>query len=110
MKYTNAQILLAVHCRELGLKPEFEYRFCQRRWAFDLAIPDLRLALECNGGRWTGGHFRGKAVDAEYEKLNTAQMLGWRVLQFTNEFAEEGAAKAFIEKWLSTDQISDSGG
>jgi hypothetical protein len=41
--------------------PIREYRFAPpRRWRFDLAWPSLRLALEIEGGTWTGGrHVRG---------------------------------------------------
>ena len=101
VKQTAAQMLLRQHLRELGLVAEAEYRFCEdRRWAADLAVPSLRLLFEANGGRWTGGHFRGKAVDAENEKLNTAQMEGWRILQFTNEFILSGEAREWLKRWL----------
>lgn len=100
-KLTPAQRLLGIHLKELGLKPYFEYLVTpDRKWRFDLACPEERLAFEVNGGRWTGGHYRGKAQDNEYDKLNSAQLDGWRVLQFTNEFVLKGRAKAWLEEYL----------
>ena len=67
----------------LGLPPAVpEYRFCaDRKWRFDYAWPAARLALEVQGGIWTQGrHTRGAALQKEWEKLNTAAALGWRVM------------------------------
>ena len=62
--------------------PVFEHRFHKvRKWRFDLAWPGHKLALEVQGGIFTGGrHTRGAALLKEYEKLNNAAMLGWRVM------------------------------
>lgn len=64
--------------------PEAEYRFHPvRKWRFDFAWPALMLAVECNGGEFIGGrHSRATARVSEYDKLNEAIRLGWRVLQF----------------------------
>jgi very-short-patch-repair endonuclease len=116
------QILLGIHLRELGFLPEYEHHFCERDWRFDVACPRDRLAFEISGGQFTGGHRTGfwgkleatrrKAMgktgtpqEEEYDKLNTAQLLGWRVFQFTNEQVSTGRAKAFLEEWLQV-QIS----
>ena len=96
-KQTLQQLLLAMHLKELGFETVSELQFCEgRRWRFDLACPAERLAFEVSGGTWTGGHARGQAQEAEYDKLNTAQMLGWRVFQFTNRQVTSGEAKNFI--------------
>ncbi|HEY7313861.1 MAG TPA: hypothetical protein VH643_31215 [Gemmataceae bacterium] len=52
--------------------PNREHRFAPpRRWRFDLAWPSLRLALEIEGGTWTGGrHVRGKGYENDREKYN----------------------------------------
>lgn len=65
-----------------GIVPVFECRFhADRRWKFDLAWPWAKLALECQGGIWIRGrHVRGAALKREWEKLNTAAALGWRIL------------------------------
>lgn len=78
-----------------------EHRFCEgRKWEFDVAIPPLNLAFECDGGKWHGGHRRGKALEDDYERQNTAIMLRWRLLRFTNEQVLSGEAKEFLEKYL----------
>lgn len=101
MKRTPAQFLLRQHLRELGFaRMQWEWQFCDRKWRFDLADASRRLAFECNGGKWSGGHRRGKAIEDENDKLNTAILMGWRVLQFTNEQVLDGRAKAFLAEWL----------
>ena len=59
-----------------------ELRFAPpRRWRFDYAWPAKKLALEVQGGIWTAGrHSRGAAMLKEWEKLNAAAVLGWRML------------------------------
>ena len=101
-KLSEAQTLLEIHLRELW--PQFtpikEYSFMDgRRFRFDLAILDIRLGFEVCGGSWSGGHRHGSAIERDYEKLNLAQMSGWRCLYFTNEAVLDGTAKEFLRKW-----------
>lgn len=73
-------------CKAKGLPvPEREYRFHPaRRWKFDFAWPDLRVALEVEGGVWVGGrHTSGSGFMKDMEKYNAAALLGWRVLRCT---------------------------
>ena len=65
--------------------PTPEYRFDPaRRWRFDFAWPDAQVAIEIDGGIWiNGGHNRGKALLAQYEKQNAAAIAGWRVLRYS---------------------------
>lgn len=78
-----------VLCKALGLAVEAEYRFATpRRWRFDYAIPaaDGRggIALEVQGGLFVNGrHSRGAALLGEHEKLNTAAIMGWKILYTT---------------------------
>jgi hypothetical protein len=68
---------------EVGVPcPVFEYRFhSKRKWRFDMAWPDQKVALEVQGGIFSQGrHTRGAALLKEWEKLNTAATLGWRIL------------------------------
>ena len=100
MKLTPAQELLRIHLKELGIETLPEYKFCDnRRWRFDLASED-RLAFEISGGNWTGGHRRGEKQENEYDKINTAQAMGWRVFQFTNRQVLRGQARAWLSAWL----------
>lgn len=73
-------------CRAAGLPvPVPEHRFAPpRRWRFDWAWPDIRLALEVEGGVWTGGrHTRGAGFVKDMEKYNAATIAGWRVVRCT---------------------------
>lgn len=73
-------------CTADGLpEPVPEHRFHPtRKWRFDWAWPAHMLALEIDGGVWTGGrHTRGKGYVGDMEKLNEAQLLGWTVLRIT---------------------------
>jgi very-short-patch-repair endonuclease len=53
-------------------------------WRFDFAIPELKIAIEIDGGVWSGGrHSGGAGQIRDMEKGNAAVMLGWRVLHYT---------------------------
>ena len=60
-----------------------EYEFHKpRRWRFDLAWIDKKLAVEVEGGVWTNGrHTRPKGFINDCEKYNQAALDGWRVLR-----------------------------
>jgi hypothetical protein len=62
---------------------EREYRFHPtRKWRFDFAWPKRKVAVEIQGGVWSGGaHGRGSGITRNFEKYNAAAVLGWRVLQ-----------------------------
>lgn len=70
-----------------GMELVKEYRFHPvRKWRFDFAIPDHRIALEIEGGHWSGGrHVRGVGYRNDCEKYNEAVKLGWRVLRYTTD-------------------------
>lgn len=69
---------------------EREYRFAPpRRWRIDFAFPDVKLAVEIEGGIWIkGGHTRGSGFMKNVEKYNALALLGWRLLRFTPEQVE----------------------
>lgn len=68
-----------------------EYKFHpSRRWRFDFCHPDKKIAVEINGGVWAyGRHNRAASYIKDMEKLNAAQMQGWRVFQYTPQQAGE---------------------
>lgn len=68
-------------------EPVQEHRFHPpRRWRFDLAYPDLKIAVELEGGIWTmGRHTRGSGFVKDTEKYNQAVLDGWRVLRYTTQ-------------------------
>lgn len=63
--------------------PVMEYRFhAKRLWRFDYAWPALKVALEVEGGGWTGGrHTSGSGFAKDMEKYNYATAMGWAVLR-----------------------------
>jgi very-short-patch-repair endonuclease len=97
--------LLLFQCRALGLPaPTLEHRFHPvRRWRFDLAWFDQRVALEVDGGIWTGGrHVRPLGYRKDVEKLNHAVLAGWRVLRAVPEQVKSGEAVRMVESLLSS--------
>lgn len=71
-------------CEAMGIsKPVAEHRFEPlRRWRFDYAWPEAKIALEVEGGVWSGGrHTTGKGFVGDMAKYNRAAVLGWRVLR-----------------------------
>ena len=55
-----------------------------RKWRFDYAIPNLKIAIEIEGGAWTNGrHTRGSGFIKDMEKYNAAACCGWVMLRFT---------------------------
>ena len=79
--------------------PEREYRFHPtRRWRFDFAWPEVKVAVEIHGGIWSGGrHTRGKGLAKDCEKHNAATKLGWRVLYYTSKDMHEAPAQAVMD-------------
>ena len=81
--------------RSLGVSGwERETRFCDRRWRFDFAWPDRKLAVEIEGGTWggKGRHTTGTGFAADCVKYNTAALLGWTVLRYTSTHVEDWSA------------------
>lgn len=78
-------LFFARHCEKRGCaRPDMkELQFHPvREWRFDIAWTKYKVALEVNGGTWTGGrHNRGKGSIEDWLKVNEAQILGWIVIQ-----------------------------
>lgn len=100
-------------CRALCLPtPERQYRFhTHRKWAFDFAWPEHRLAVEIDGGvygvrykdgtKQPGRHTTGAGFTNDCEKLNEATLLGWRVLRFTRDHLKSGYAVSVTVRALA---------
>jgi len=65
-------------------KPVREFMFHpKRKWRSDFSYPDIKLAIEIEGGARTGGrHTRGQGFIDDMEKYNAMTELGWRLLRF----------------------------
>ena len=78
----NPQAIVKLFAAHGIPEPVFEYKFCPtRKWPFDLAWVDSKLALEVDGGNWVkGAHVRPARILKTQEKENTAAGMGWRIL------------------------------
>src|SRR5688572_23096660 len=73
-----------------------------RRWRFDIAWPEKKVAVEVDGGSWIGGrHTTGSGFEKDCEKLSEAAALGWRVLRVTPRQIESGQALGWLERALA---------
>ena len=69
--------------KENGIpEPTYEYKFHSvRRWKMDIAWPEQKVFLEVQGGIFVNGrHSRGAAMLKEWDKVNAASCMGWRIL------------------------------
>jgi len=102
-KRTVLEDRLLADLAKLGLPvPEREYRFHPvRKWRFDLAYPSRFIAIECDGGTWSGGrHVRGAGYQRDAEKFNAASRLGWAVFHYTGAMIRSGEAAREIAEAL----------
>lgn len=88
---------LRVACvRELKFHPV-------RKWRFDYAIPEHKVAIEVEGGVWTQGrHTRPRGFLGDMEKYNTATALGWRVLRVTPDTLTTGATLDLVRRTIES--------
>jgi len=82
--------------------PQPEYKFHPyRRWRFDYAWIDRKVALEIEGGVWTQGrHNRAKGFIGDMEKYNAAMILGWKVLRVLPTQVVSGEAVKLLRPLL----------
>lgn len=86
MKRTHDYDLFTRLCEAWGLpRPVREHRFhLTRKWRIDYAWPDIKLALEVEGGVWTAGrHTRGLGFMRDMEKYNALAEAGWTLIRTT---------------------------
>lgn len=103
--------LLYMKMRESGFPcPHREYRFHpKRKWPFDFAWPDKMLAVEYQGGTYSdGAHVRGAGYERDREKINTATVMGWRVIEVTAKTLKSGQALKWIESALQSTRYKPS--
>lgn len=92
---------------------ESEYHFAldvSRKWRFDFAWPEFKLAVELNGlmvkyheGRRVvaTGHASLDGIIKDYDKLNAAVILGWSVLSFAQSHVASTAAIDMTQRALT---------
>ena len=80
-----------------------EWKFnVKRRWRFDFCWPSRMVAVELEGGVYSGGrHVRGGGFEKDCEKYNAAALAGWKVGRFTARMVDNGEALAWLRKALA---------
>lgn len=85
---------------------EREYRFVLpggqsgAGWKFDFAFPDVKVAIEIEGGIWRpggGAHSRPQNIERDIKKYNAALRMGWAVYRLTPEMVKSGSELDNIE-------------
>lgn len=103
MRQSPGEAELALQLKLAKIPFEREFRFHPpRRWRFDFVLlpVDLLIAIEVEGGAFSGGHKRGLFADTDCEKSNAAMEDGYKVLRFTPGMVASGVALQTIERAL----------
>lgn len=87
-----------------------EHRFHPgRKWRFDFASPELKVAVEVEGGIFSQGrHNRAMTYAGDCDKYNAAAMLGWVVLRITEVQLRDPDYVATLAAWASRRQPENS--
>jgi very-short-patch-repair endonuclease len=94
---------LEFHLKAFGIKGWVrEYRFLiERKWRFDFAFPEIKLAVEVDGGQWIkGGHNTGTGKQRDCDKDEAALLDGWIVYRVTPSMVKSGRAVQTIDKLI----------
>lgn len=85
MPKANEAVFFALLKRAKIPAPETEFRFHPtRKHRMDFAWPSHKLAVEVEGGVWSGGkHGRGSGIVKDMEKSSLAAAQGWRIIRVT---------------------------
>jgi very-short-patch-repair endonuclease len=106
MNRVHQDLLLRTICQDLarkaGIATVLEHRFHDtRKWRFDAAFPERKIAVEIDGGVFAQGrHTRGVGFIRDCEKLNEAGIMGWRVFRFTPSQLESGEVYDVLKRAL----------
>jgi very-short-patch-repair endonuclease len=96
-KWENAFLFLWKALNGPILEREFKFHN-ERKWRFDFAHLETRVAIEVEGGTWSGGrHSRGAGYSADCEKYNSATELGWKVFRLTSDMITTKNANMILQ-------------
>lgn len=75
------------YSQKIGINFVREYKFHPtRRWRFDFADIENKIAVEIEGGVWVKGrHTRAQGYINDLVKYNQATVLGWKLLRYATE-------------------------
>ncbi len=75
-----------------------------RKFTFDRAWPDQKIAVDVNGGTFARmGHSTGVGIERDSEKACLAALAGWRYFPVTRKQIESGHATAWIAQALGVE-------
>lgn len=87
-------------------QPVEEFQFHpSRKWRFDFAWPDYKIAVEVDGGQWLARGGRHN-TDKDREKMNAAAELGWRVFRYSVDMLKEDGAACALQVAGALDMAS----
>lgn len=73
----------------------------QRRWRFDVAYEEEKVACEVMGGLFSNGkHSREAGFANDSRKSAEAQLMGWKVINVTPSMIKDGSAVALVKEAL----------
>lgn len=113
VRCSEGEGLLMLQLRASDIKGWWrEWKFHpRRRWRFDFAFPDELLAVEIEGGHWSGGrHTRGTGFEKDCEKYSEGAAMGWRIIRVTTAQVKSGDALAWITKALGGKHANEQSG
>lgn len=119
---SKAEEELLTHMKAEGVPtPDREYKFSRdivgdgpgirqrlkdanlKDWRFDFAWPNLKLAVEVEGGLYIGGrHSRGAGYEGDLMKYQAAMRNGWTVYRCSPRMIKQGAAIDTIKILLAS--------
>jgi len=89
-----------------GSEYESEFRFHKtRRWRFDAAWENIKVALEVDGG---GHKMYWKTYRNDVEKMNAALFLGWQVFRITTDMVRSDDVQFLenLKEYINEQKIS----
>lgn len=104
-KKNDLEAMLLAQLRALGLpEPNREYKFHKtRKWRFDFAYPERKIAIEVEGGTYSrkSRHTSPLGYRKDCEKYNTANALGWHVYRGDTAMVRDGSLCNFVAEVLN---------
>ncbi|MGL6121415.1 MAG: hypothetical protein ACRC0V_13040 [Fusobacteriaceae bacterium] len=102
------QFHLIINTLSNAFKFESEYKFLKtRKFRFDFAQKELKIAIEIEGGVYTNGrHTRGKGFISDMQKYNLATLNGWQLLRFTPQQTKKSETIQLIKELIDISELN----